>query len=153
MVHDLLCHEPLLGVLLWLGMLTYWRWQRGPATKSQPSTQTQNPPQVSRLFAGLTKRGMVGIRVKTNHKREKACNSNNVTFSPWYVPSSFVRSFRVRTVRKGSGQPALLSPCFSEVSPSLKRHPRRSTFLDDHRYDRKLHVSRPYPQKAPLRSL
>src|SRR5882724_12196048 len=88
---------------------------------------------------------MVGIRVKTSHKREKACNSNNVTFSPWYVPSSFVRSFRVRTVRKGGGQPALLSPCFSEVSPSLKRYPRRSTFLDDHHYDRKLHVSRPYP--------
>src|SRR5262249_19607610 len=75
-------------------------------------------------FSPLRCRGMDGICVKTGHKREKACNSNNVTFSPWYVSSSFVRSFRVRTVRKGGSQPALLSPYLSQGSPSLKNRPR-----------------------------
>src|SRR5262249_20136649 len=76
------------------------------------------------LVSPLRCRGMDGICVKTGHKREKACNFNNVTFSPWYVSSSFVRSFRVRTVRKGGSQPALLSPYLSEGSPSLKNRPR-----------------------------
>jgi IS1 family transposase/transposase-like protein len=56
MVHDLLFYEFVLGVLLWLGVLAYVWWQRGPATKRPPAQRTTRPPQVPKPFAGLTQK-------------------------------------------------------------------------------------------------
>lgn len=54
MVHDLLFHELLLGILLWLGVQASLQWQRGQATKRPPSQQIKRPPKASQPFAGLT---------------------------------------------------------------------------------------------------
>jgi IS1 family transposase len=56
MVHDLPFHELLLGVLLWLGMLTYVRWQRGQATKPPRAQPPKRSPQAPQPCVGLTKR-------------------------------------------------------------------------------------------------
>jgi IS1 family transposase/transposase-like protein len=56
MVHDLLVHELLLGVLFWLGVQASLRWRRGQATKRPPSQQTTRPLKASQPFAGLTQK-------------------------------------------------------------------------------------------------
>jgi transposase-like protein len=56
MVHDLFFQEFLLGILLWLGIYIYWGWQRSPATKQPPTQQPKRSPQISKPFAGLTKK-------------------------------------------------------------------------------------------------
>jgi transposase-like protein len=56
MAYDLLFHELLLGVLLWLGVHAYLRWQRGPATKPPPAQRAQRLTKVPKPFAGLTQK-------------------------------------------------------------------------------------------------
>src|SRR5262245_46835051 len=54
MVQDLLFSELVLGVVFWLGLYVYWRWQRGRATKPPQPSQPKKPPPVPTSFAGLT---------------------------------------------------------------------------------------------------
>jgi IS1 family transposase/transposase-like protein len=56
MVHDLLFHELLLGMLLWLGVQTYLRWRCSPATKRPPAQQPQRSPKPLTALGGLTTR-------------------------------------------------------------------------------------------------
>jgi transposase-like protein len=56
MVHDRLFCELVLGVVLWLGLYVYLRWQHGPATKPPPLLQPEKPPQTPTSFAGLTQK-------------------------------------------------------------------------------------------------
>jgi hypothetical protein len=56
MVHDLVFHECLLGILLWLGICLYLWWQRRLATKQPPAPRTKRLPKAPKPFAGLTAR-------------------------------------------------------------------------------------------------
>lgn len=54
MVHDLLFSELVLGVVFWLGLYVYLRWQRGLTTKPSPPSRPKKPSHVPTSFAGLT---------------------------------------------------------------------------------------------------
>jgi hypothetical protein len=56
MVHDLLCHEFLLGVLLGLGVYAYVRWQRDQATTQPAAQHPTRLPKTPKPFAGLTQK-------------------------------------------------------------------------------------------------
>jgi hypothetical protein len=53
MVHDLLFSELVLGVVFWLGLYVYLRWQRGLMTKPPQPSQPKKPPPVPTSFAGF----------------------------------------------------------------------------------------------------
>jgi hypothetical protein len=56
MVHDLVFHECLVGILLGLGICIYGWWLCSPATKPRPTHRTKGARHTSQSFAGLTQK-------------------------------------------------------------------------------------------------
>jgi IS1 family transposase/transposase-like protein len=56
MVHDVPVHELVLGVLLWLGVHVYLRWQQGPGKEDPPAQRIKRLAKASTPFAGLTQK-------------------------------------------------------------------------------------------------
>jgi hypothetical protein len=51
MVHDVPVHELVLGVLLWLGVQVYWRWQQGLGKEHPPAQRIKRLAKAPTPFA------------------------------------------------------------------------------------------------------